>query len=293
MQNLRAALLTVSLALILPAWADTKTKAKTPAEAPKIEWLEDYAKAIRSSQETGKLLLIYNGWEKPGICPPCDCAKKGLAALDEDADLGPLVIQNFVCVKVYCHSVQEEEAPRGPAGPFQFQYRSVPALLVKDAQGKTLEDQFGMPGDHSGVMQILQRLVKSSLKKNGPVTAPKIFEALRKDLTAGRKSMDRKEPGEAGRAYGRLLKQLKPFEAATEGGESEPPTLVVETREWVAAYEKAAADALTEAKALEDAGDLPVARAKYGRVAQSFQAVQETAKAAKEALSRLNKPAKP
>ncbi len=41
------------------AWADG-----APGE---VEWLTDYPAAIQRAQETGRLLLIYNGWSREGV----------------------------------------------------------------------------------------------------------------------------------------------------------------------------------------------------------------------------------
>ena len=270
-----------------PAFAD-KAKPKT-AEPAKVEWVQDYAKAIALSQETGKLLLVFNGWEQPKVCAPCDLDKAGLALMEAEPDLSEALRRDYVCVKLFCHNVQEEEAPRGPAGPFQFQYASVPVLLIKSCEGKTLADQFGAPGDAQAVLQTLRQMLQTAARKNGPVTPPKQFAALRKELAAAHKASDRKEPAEAGRAYARLLKQLQPFESR-QGDDT--PEVVAEARAWIGAYEGAARDLLAEAKALEEGGDAAGAAKLYRRAADGYEALPDVAQAAREGLARLT-PKKP
>jgi hypothetical protein len=48
-----------------PLLSAEKEKSKKP-DAPEILWLTDLDKAIAQVQETGKLLLIDNGWEREG-----------------------------------------------------------------------------------------------------------------------------------------------------------------------------------------------------------------------------------
>jgi hypothetical protein len=47
-------------------WAAEKPQKGGKAEAASVSWLSDLDKAIEQVQETGKLLLIYNGWQREG-----------------------------------------------------------------------------------------------------------------------------------------------------------------------------------------------------------------------------------
>ena len=195
--------------------------------------------------------------------------------------------RNFVCVHVYCQTVDEESSPRSSRKYPQFTFRdkSVPLIVVFDPEAQELEHQMGMP--KNGAETFLKGMIKSALKKHGPVAPPKEIAALRKDLEAAQRSFDKGNPREAGSRLRKLLgmKLVKEYPDPAAA-----PPAVAEARQLQARFEEAGAMALQEAQALE--GTDPAAALKaFRKVAEDFETVAETAKAAREAVVRLQKAA--
>lgn len=79
--------------------------------------------------------------------------------------------ENFVFLNVYCQSVEDEHKPRGPKGPFQFNDRSVPVLVIKDHTGKTLFQQLGW--SRSPDPARLAEIITTAQRKAGPIKPAK------------------------------------------------------------------------------------------------------------------------
>ncbi|NNC88539.1 MAG: hypothetical protein HKN82_08800 [Akkermansiaceae bacterium] len=82
-----------------------------------------------------------------------------------------LLKTDFVLLNIYPRNVEEEHLPRGPEGPFQFTERSVPVLIIKDSEGKTLYSQLGWFAGEAGVDRFAEA-VEEARRKNGPVKPP-------------------------------------------------------------------------------------------------------------------------
>ena len=106
---------------------------------------------------------------------------RGLAGGEKGYERFPrLLAKSFVFLNVYCHSVKEEHDPRGPEGPYRFQDKSVPVLLIKRWNGETIIQQLGFNPQPEPAKRTLARLVERALKKHGPVLPPKALRPLMK-----------------------------------------------------------------------------------------------------------------
>jgi thiol:disulfide interchange protein len=100
----------------------------TGAEAPEgsIAWRTDFDAAMREAQTSGKPLLVdfTADW-----CPPCRVMKHDVWP---DAQVGQLMAENYVPVLI------DVDAPGNAAVSQRYGIRSIPTILVLDAEGKVL-----------------------------------------------------------------------------------------------------------------------------------------------------------
>lgn len=272
--------------LLFPALLALAVPALLPAAPSKIAWSTDYPAAIRSVQKNGKLLLIRYVWKKHGTDPVCDHAQKLLDGLGDVPDLGPVVAEHFVCVEVGCETPDDLFMPKGPEGPFRFQYRALPEILIKDASGATQGEQSGVTDEDAVALEQIRQLVLEAVKHHGPVLSPDLEKRLKKDLAEARKRMDKGIYDHAGELLAELRKATESFQG------EEVPRAVTDVRESLAWFQHLADMAMEEAKGLEDGGDAAKAAKRYAQIARDFAALPETAKAAKEAAVRLKPPEK-
>lgn len=107
----------------------------------------------------------------------------------------------FVFLNVYCKSVKDEHDPRGPEGPYRFQDRSVPVVVIKKFDGTTLKQQLGWGGDARQLAQIVDKAVKD----NGPVAPPKALRPLLRSWQKAQKALERKQVRNAVRELRELV----------------------------------------------------------------------------------------
>jgi len=99
---------------------------------------------------------------------------RGLAAGEKDYEAYKKIFQTkFVFLNEYTTSVAAEEEPRGPEGPYRFQDRSVPVLVLKRWSGETLAQQLGFQPNPEQAKRALAQIVDKALKDHGPVVPPK------------------------------------------------------------------------------------------------------------------------
>ena len=125
-------------------------------------------------------------------------AVRGLAAGEKGYEKYKKLFQTkFIFLNEYCTSVKAEHDPRGPEGPYRFQDRSVPVLLFKRWDGKTLIQQLGFQPNPEQAKKRLASFVDKALKENGPVVPPKARNSIR---TTAHSAMRLTAPGRTGLA---------------------------------------------------------------------------------------------
>jgi len=151
---------------------------------------------------------------------------RGLAAGEKGYEKYKKLFQTkFIFLNEYCTSVKAEHDPRGPEGPYRFQDRSVPVLLFKRWDGKTLIQQLGFQPNPEQAKKSLARYVDKALKENGPVVPPK---ALRPLLKAQKKGMEHL----AKKRYGTAIREFQKIEKAAANKKKfpEPPDLLADVQ---------------------------------------------------------------
>ncbi|MFK7743131.1 MAG: hypothetical protein AB8H80_22645 [Planctomycetota bacterium] len=110
--------------------------------------------------------------------------------------------KKFVFLNAYCASGAEEHEPRGPDGPFQFNDRSVPVLVIKKCDGTTFEQQLGWAGG----AERLAPVVEKAIKANGPIAAPKALRPLQKSFDKAQAALAKKRVRDAVRELQKVVK---------------------------------------------------------------------------------------
>ena len=191
-----------------------------------------------------------------------------------------LLQEKFVLLNVYCRSVKEEHDPRGPEGPYQFTDRSVPVLVFKRWDGKTLIQQLGFQSDTEAATKSLVRFVDKALKENGPVVPPKALRPLLKGFAKAEGHLEKKRIAAAVRE---LLKVVKA--GANEKKFPETPDVAKQAQAKLDALLKEANEALEQAAVME-----PDARKKeLLRIRREYGALGDVKARVKTALEELKK----
>ena len=112
--------------------------------------------------------------------------------------------EKFIFLNVFTRSVKEEHDPRGPDGPYQFVDRSVPVVVIKKWDGKTLKQQLGWAS--SAGAKGLSRIVSKAIKDNGPVAPPKALRPLLKSMTKAKAALGKKRTRSAIRDLKKIVK---------------------------------------------------------------------------------------
>lgn len=107
----------------------------------------------------------------------------------------------FIFLNEYTTSVKAEEDPRGPEGPYRFQDRSVPVLVLKRWDGETLVQQLGFQPNPEQAKRALSQLVDKALKDHGPVVPPKALRPLLKSFDKGKEHLEKKRVSAAIREF--------------------------------------------------------------------------------------------
>jgi hypothetical protein len=196
-------------------------------------------------------------------------AVRGLAAGEKDYEAYRKIFQTkFVFLNEYTTSVAGEEQPRGPEGPYRFQDRSVPVLVLKRWSGETLVQQLGFQPDAAQAKRALAQIVDKALKDHGPVVPPKALRPLLKSFEAGRAHLEKKRVAAAIREFRsveRLGADTKRFPEPPDVAEKATEELARLSEEGVRLVEQAKT-AADPAKALKEVlreyGELPAVAAK-------------------------------
>jgi hypothetical protein len=190
--------------------------------------------------------------------------------------------KSFVFLNVYCKSVKDEHAPRGPEGPYRFKDRSVPVLVIKRWDGKTLKQQLGFYNDPKLGQKTLARIIDKAVKDNGPVAPPKALRPLLEQAEKAKKALSRQRIKAAVRAYQKVVKAGADKKKFADG----PPTVAIEAAH---ALEKLEADGT---KAVEqvlagEANDPKSGRKKLNRLLYRYGGFPDLKKRIKTALAAL------
>ena len=172
----------------------------------------------------------------------------------------------------YTTSVAAEEEPRGPEGPYRFQDRSVPVLVLKRWSGETLVQQLGFQPNPEQAKRALAQIVDKALKDHGPVVPPKALRPLTKSFDAGKAHLSKKRVAAAIREFRnveRLGADTKKF--------PEPPDVAARASEELAKLSEEGLGLVAEAKSQ---ADLKAILREYGEL----QAVAEKANEAAATL---------
>lgn len=174
---------------------------------------------------------------------------RGLASGAKGYEKYPKIFRdNFVFLNVYCRSVADEHDPRGPEGPYQFKDRSVPVLVIKRWDGKTIRQQLGFYPDPKVARPRLEPIVQQALKEHGPIVSPKAIRPLRRDFDRAVSQLDRDRPGAAYELLEKVVKAGNDVKKFTDG----PPLIVEEAAKKLEAIVEKGLARVTEAKAIAD-----------------------------------------
>ncbi len=198
---------------------------------------------------------------------------RGLAAGEKDYESYRKILQTkFVFLNEYTTSVAAEEAPRGPEGPYRFQDRSVPVLLLKRWNGETLVQQLGFQPDAEQAKRALAQIIDKALKDHGPVVPPKALRPLLKSQDAGIAHLAKKRVAAAIREFRnveRLGADTKRF--------PEPPDVAAQATGELAKLSEEGLKLVAEAKTQADVKE----------VLREYGELPAVAEKAKEALAAL------
>lgn len=144
--------------------------------APGVPVLSDWDEAIREAKEGRRLLLIYDGWDEEGRCLACEGLSTALGFLAQGA-LGferyaSVLKDRFVVLRVGIGSEDEAFGPRGPEGPFRFEARDVPNLIIKRWDGLTLVNQRSFYPDSQEALRLLASLIDEALARHAANPPP-------------------------------------------------------------------------------------------------------------------------
>jgi hypothetical protein len=204
-------------------------------------------------------------------------AVRGLAAGEKDYEQYKKIFQTkFVFLNEYTTSVKAEEDPRGPEGPYRFQDRSVPVVVLKRWDGETLVQQLGFQPDPEQAKRALAQIVDKALKDHGPVVPPKALRPLLKSFEAGKAHLEKRRVAAAIREFQKVEKLAS------------DPKKFPETPDVA----KSAADELAKLaeeglKLVEDAKAAPDPAKAIREVQREYGALPAVAEKAKEALAAL------
>ena len=169
-----------------------------------------------------------------------------LAKGSDDKALAEKLRKNFVFLNAYCTSVADEHEPRGPEGPFQFVDRSVPVYVIKSFEGKTFKQQLGF-GRGAPATNALATDLRSALKQNGVVVAPKKLRPLMKVMKKADAMAAKKRPGYEWKALVQAVEMGRDKKTFPDG----PPGLVIKAQARIDALKKTFDAALKKAQAAE------------------------------------------
>jgi hypothetical protein len=198
---------------------------------------------------------------------------RGLAAGEKDYEAFKKIFQTkFVFLNEYTTSVAAEEEPRGPEGPYRFQDRSVPVLVLKRWSGETLVQQLGFQPNPEQAKRALAQIVDKALKDHGPVVAPKALRPLLKSFDAGQLHLSKKRIAAAIREF-RNVERL----GADPKKFPEPPEVAARAADELAKLSEEGLKLVTDAKTqaevkavLRDYGELPAVAEKAKEAAAAL-----------------------
>ncbi len=157
-----------------------------------------------------------------------------------------LMKEKFVFLNVYCRSVADEHKPRGPEGPYQFNDKSVPVVVIKKWDGETLHQKLGFSSDQDAGNRDLKRALDQALKKNGPITAPKALRPLIKKIATADKHLKSKRPSHAFKELQKVIDAGNDKKKFPKG----PPTLAKKAAAKQEAIVKQGEEEIAKAEAL-------------------------------------------
>lgn len=207
------------------------------------------------------------------------------ALLDDKKELkktAAALREKFVFLNVYCKSVEDEHDPRGPEGPFQFNDRSVPVVVIKKFDGTTLKQQLGWGG---GAKQLAQ-IVDKAVRDNGPVAPPKALRPLLKAYEKAQQALERKQIRNAVRELQKVVKGGQDQKKFKDG----MPDIAVKAQEEL---DKLGKQGLSELEAIrariQDGGqDAAATRKDLIRLRREYGGIDEIREQVKELLQKLD-----
>lgn len=206
---------------------------------------------------------------------------RGLLADDpEYKKLAKKMKESFVFLNVYCQSVEDEHKPRGPEGPYQFNDKSVPVLVLKKWDGETIVQNLGFYADPKVGKPQLERHVEKALKENGPIVPPKTLRPLMKDFAAGEKSLEKARVGSAWKAFAKVVKAGKDGKKFPDG----PPDIAKRAQKHLDAILKQADEAIAAVDDLDDDADR---KKGYRKLLRTYNGVPEIKKRLRTAIKAL------
>lgn len=176
--------------------------------------------------------------------------------------------EKFVFLNVYCRSVKDEHDPRGPEGPYRFQDRSVPVVVIKKFDGTTLKQQLGWGGSARQLAQIVDKAVKD----NGPVAPPRALRPLLKSWEKAQKSLGRKRIRDAVRELQKVVNGGRDKKRFKDG----MPDVAVRAQEELKKLKAQGLARVEDAKASKK--DLIRLRSQYGGIPEICDRVKELLK---------------
>ena len=208
---------------------------------------------------------------------------RGLASGEKGFERFPAFMKkSFVFLNVYCQSVADEHAPRGPDGPYQFNDRSVPVYLIKRWDGETLVQKLGFTSDVSLGQKQISRALEKAAKKNGPISPPKALKPLLKSQRAAKKALEKKRPGKAWVELAKLVKAGRNPKKFPDG----VPRMVEAAEKLMSEIESRARDEIAKAASIEQQTPAQARSALRG-ILRLYNRVPPLKKAILEALAAI------
>ncbi len=192
-----------------------------------------------------------------------------------------LLKSKFIFLNVYCRNVKEEHDPRGPDGPYQFIDRSVPVLVLKRWDGKTLVQQLGFVADKKRGVGMLQSYIDKALKENGPVVPPKALRPLLKSWTKATEHFAKKRLSSAIPELQKIMKAVgdrKKF--------PEMPDVGTKAATKLAELKATATELIATANKIEDPKQR---RITLGKIQRDYGRIKEVRIAVRKALAAIPK----
>ena len=190
--------------------------------------------------------------------------------------------EKFIFLNEYTTSVAAEHDPRGPEGPYQFVDKSVPVVVIKSWEGKTLLQQLGFTPDLKQGPQRLAQLIDKAVKEHGPVVPPKALRPLLKLQESAQKATDKKRYSAAIKDLRKLIEMGEDKKEFPEG----PPDVAAQAAKSLEALRQQCEERMAEVA--EQAKTEPKkAKTAYYRLIKDFGGfpeLKEEMKAAMEAL---------